>query len=150
MTGRGGKGRELLQRGQFTRVIPNDVENPQPLDALVISYRPGRRIMTRRGATLAHWILALAALVADSADVLRHKPETSIFNGTDLTGWKTESTKADVREGVLHVGSGNGWVRTERAYADFVLQLDMRLEDKGEAGVLRAGVADLRQFVDSQ
>ena len=31
ITGRGGKGRELLQRGQFTRVIPNDVENPQPL-----------------------------------------------------------------------------------------------------------------------
>jgi DNA gyrase subunit A len=30
-TGRGGKGRELLQRGQFTRVIPIDVENPQPL-----------------------------------------------------------------------------------------------------------------------
>ena len=31
VTGRGGRGRELLQRGQFTRVIPNDVENPQPL-----------------------------------------------------------------------------------------------------------------------
>jgi DNA gyrase subunit A len=32
VTGRGGKGRELLQRGQFIRVVPNDVENPQPLD----------------------------------------------------------------------------------------------------------------------
>jgi DNA gyrase subunit A len=32
VTGRGGKGRELLQRGQFTRVIPADIENPQPLD----------------------------------------------------------------------------------------------------------------------
>ena len=31
VTGRGGKGRELLQRGQFTRIIPNDVENPTPL-----------------------------------------------------------------------------------------------------------------------
>ena len=30
MTGRGGKGRELLQRGQFTRVIPPEVENPAP------------------------------------------------------------------------------------------------------------------------
>jgi len=30
-TGRGGKGRELLQRGQFTRVIPAELENPQPL-----------------------------------------------------------------------------------------------------------------------
>ena len=30
-TGRGGKGRELLQRGRFTRVVPEDMENPQPL-----------------------------------------------------------------------------------------------------------------------
>jgi DNA gyrase subunit A len=32
VTGRGGKGRELLQRGQFTRIVPGEVENPQPLD----------------------------------------------------------------------------------------------------------------------
>ena len=31
VTGRGGKGRELLQRGQFTRVVSPDVEAPQPL-----------------------------------------------------------------------------------------------------------------------
>jgi DNA gyrase subunit A len=33
VTGRGGKGRELLQRGQFARVIPGEVENPQPLES---------------------------------------------------------------------------------------------------------------------
>ena len=32
ITGRGGRGRELLQRGQFSRVIPADVENPEPLN----------------------------------------------------------------------------------------------------------------------
>jgi DNA gyrase subunit A len=32
VTGRGGKGRELLQRGQFTRIIPGDLENPVPLE----------------------------------------------------------------------------------------------------------------------
>jgi DNA gyrase subunit A len=31
-TGRGGKGRELLQRGEFTRVIPTTPEAPPPLD----------------------------------------------------------------------------------------------------------------------
>ncbi|HXD17760.1 MAG TPA: DNA topoisomerase IV subunit A [Vicinamibacterales bacterium] len=31
VTGRGGKGRELLQRGHFTRIVPADIENPQPL-----------------------------------------------------------------------------------------------------------------------
>jgi DNA gyrase subunit A len=32
VTGRGGRGRELLQRGQFTRVVPVPVEPPPPLD----------------------------------------------------------------------------------------------------------------------
>jgi DNA gyrase subunit A len=32
VTGRGGKGRELLQRGQFIRVIPNEAETPPPLE----------------------------------------------------------------------------------------------------------------------
>ncbi|MGE0593823.1 MAG: DNA topoisomerase (ATP-hydrolyzing) subunit A [Vicinamibacterales bacterium] len=31
VTGRGGRGRELLQRGQFTRILPPDVETPAPL-----------------------------------------------------------------------------------------------------------------------
>jgi DNA gyrase subunit A len=33
VTGRGGKGRELLQRGQFTRVLPTPVEAPPPFDS---------------------------------------------------------------------------------------------------------------------
>jgi DNA gyrase subunit A len=33
VTGRGGKGRELLQRGHFTRVVPEPVEAPAPLGA---------------------------------------------------------------------------------------------------------------------
>ena len=32
VTGRGGKGRELLQRGQFTRIVPGEVANPEPLE----------------------------------------------------------------------------------------------------------------------
>jgi DNA gyrase subunit A len=31
VTGRGGKGRELLQRGQFTKIVPTLPEAPQPL-----------------------------------------------------------------------------------------------------------------------
>jgi DNA gyrase subunit A len=31
VTGRGGKGRELLQRGQFVRIVPGEVANPEPL-----------------------------------------------------------------------------------------------------------------------
>jgi DNA gyrase subunit A len=32
VTGRGGRGRELLQRGQFTRVLPVEIQTPPPLE----------------------------------------------------------------------------------------------------------------------
>ena len=35
VTGRGGKGRELLQRGRFTRVISPEVENPESLNPVL-------------------------------------------------------------------------------------------------------------------
>jgi TonB family protein len=100
----------------------------------------GRRL----GVTLTTGMLTLAVLSvtsrtldAQGAPVAFPTRSTtpSIFNGTDLAGWKVEYTTADVREGVLHIGSGSGWVRTERAYADFVLTMDVRLEGKGEAGI---------------
>jgi DNA gyrase subunit A len=31
VTSRGGKGRELLQRGQFTRIVPDEIKSPAPL-----------------------------------------------------------------------------------------------------------------------
>ena len=60
-------------------------------------------------------------------------------NGSDLQGWKVEHTRAQVRDGILHVGKGNGWVRTERVYADFVLSLDIRIPaDRAAAIFVRA------------
>jgi hypothetical protein len=53
---------------------------------------------------------------------------TSIFNGKDLTGWKTypdmdsEFTVAD--SGELNVKNGRGQLETEQSYGDFILQLE--------------------------
>jgi TonB family protein len=55
----------------------------------------------------------------------------SIFNATDLTGWKVENVSGDVHDGVVRVGNGSGWVRTERPYSDFVLKLDVRAVGDG-------------------
>jgi DNA gyrase subunit A len=33
VTGRGGKGRELLQRGEFVRILPAVIEAPPPLES---------------------------------------------------------------------------------------------------------------------
>jgi TonB family protein len=61
---------------------------------------------------------------------------TPIFNGKNLSGWKSEYKKVDVRDGVIQLGSGNGWLRTERVLTDFVVKLDLRVKDqKTSAGV---------------
>jgi hypothetical protein len=71
VTGRGGRGRELLQRGQFIRVLREEVATPPPLDpwppnsailgashnwpraALPITAAPACRLGTRRRAGTA-------------------------------------------------------------------------------------------------
>jgi TonB family protein len=84
-------------------------------------------------------ILALAVLYVVLPRAAEAQIFNPIFNGTDLNGWKIEHTNARVADRVLRVGSGNGWVRTERVYADFVMTLDVRLEARAEAGVYVRG-----------
>jgi len=55
---------------------------------------------------------------------------TAIFNGKNLSGWQAEYKKVDVRDGVIQLGSGNGWLRTERVLTDFVVKLDVRVKDR--------------------
>ena len=66
-----------------------------------------------------------------------------LFNGKDLTGWKVFGGKMDVwgaENGLLFVnGGGGGWLMTEAEYANFELQLEYKLPEKGNSGVaLRA------------
>ena len=82
-------------------------------------------------------VLAVGAFVViATAQPARAQDFVSIFNGTDLTGWKVENASGDVRDGVVRVGNGNGWVRTERPYSDFTMALDLRAVGSGaKAGV---------------
>jgi hypothetical protein len=58
-----------------------------------------------------------------------------IFNGRDLSGWKTypgQASKFTVTvDGELHVENGRGQLETEQYYRDFVLQLDCRVNGDG-------------------
>ena len=61
-----------------------------------------------------------------------------LFNGKDLSGWKTVGTAQawGVVKGLLTCnGEGHGWIRPESAYTDFVLRLDYRLGPRGNSGV---------------
>lgn len=57
---------------------------------------------------------------------------TDLFNGQDLTGWKVAgASKCEVdNEGAIHLTGGKGYLESERAYGDFVLQLDAKTNAK--------------------
>jgi hypothetical protein len=49
-----------------------------------------------------------------------------LFNGQDLSGWHVTKCEAVVENGLLVLKSGNGFVRTDHRYRDFVLELDWK------------------------
>lgn len=66
----------------------------------------------------------------------------SLFNGKDLTGWVgVNDVKFEVKEGNLQLVRGMGWLRTEKEYGDFVLELEWRaLVEKYDSGIyIRSG-----------
>ncbi len=70
-----------------------------------------------------------------------------IFNGKDLSGWKEiPGGKWSVEDGTIvgETGDGRyGWLVTEKAYADFILQLKFKTEGPGNSGVqFRSHVLD--------
>ncbi len=71
-----------------------------------------------------------------------NKGWTNLCNGKDLTGWKPLGGKATfaIKDGII-IGStvantGNTFLVTEKEYGDFVLELDVFIEDEeGNSGV---------------
>lgn len=51
---------------------------------------------------------------------------TTLFDGKTLSGWHVTGCEAAVVDGAIAVPSGNGLLRTDARYADFVLELDWR------------------------
>jgi protein TonB len=77
--------------------------------------------------------LVILCAAASSTAAAQLPPPPS--DGSSLQGWKVEHTTAETRDGALHVGKGNGWVRTEYVYADFALSLDVRVPANGDAAI---------------
>src|SRR5688572_16984358 len=67
--------------------------------------------------------LALLAAPLPAAD---EGYATTLFNGSDLAGWHVTDCEAAVEDGSLVLKSGNGLVRSDHRYGDFVLELDWR------------------------
>lgn len=93
-------------------------------------------------AALSLWILFLAVIpaVAQVADANEKEAGfVPLFNGKDLSGWKTHDAKMDVwavEDGLIVCKNrGGGWLGTDRDYADFILRLEYRLTPGGNSGI---------------
>ena len=64
---------------------------------------------------------------------------TSLFNGRDLTGWVVMGEKKQaffVEDGVIKCdGSGGGWLRSEKEYGNFILDLEYKVEPGSNSGI---------------
>jgi len=63
--------------------------------------------------------------------------KSSLFDGKTLAGWQVTGCEAVVENGLLVIKDGNGLVRTDHRYRDFVLEISYkpRLADKYDAGI---------------
>jgi Domain of Unknown Function (DUF1080) len=101
--------------------------------------------MSRIGAFLASLVFVVVAVVAKAP------PQggwVSLFNGTDLTGWKNSGEeKWVVEQGtILCESAANkyGYLTTEKTYRDFTLRLKFKSEAAGNSGVfLRARITGI-------
>ena len=107
-------------------------------------------------ASLLVFLFASLSLHAEdlhpAADAAGFEP---LFNGKDLSGWKTTGNWLVEEDGSLslHPREGEtGWKRfdayiaTEKLYADFVLDLEFKINAKGNSGVFMR-VADTAEPV---
>src|SRR5262249_44735012 len=120
-------------------IVPGS--GPQPQGDAPMRYR---RSLALAGLTAA--LLAGLALTAARAE---EGKTVELFNGKDLTGWKTfidprdkGKTKPEdiwsVKDGVIHCkGRPNGYIITEKDHGDYVLEVEWRWPGKpGNSGVL--------------
>jgi hypothetical protein len=83
-------------------------------------------------------ILCTSGTIAIKSLTFTPKPGESLFNGKDLTGWtlykgepKRELSKFEVtKDGELRVTNGPGDLRTDKAFADFMLQFQCKTNGK--------------------
>jgi len=83
---------------------------------------------------------SLSLLLLTSLNISCHQEKKTedgwenLFNGKDLSGWKSLAGKADYHVeddaivGVMTKGTPNSFLVTEKEYGDFILELDVKLE----------------------
>ena len=135
---------------------------------LILSFHPDCVIChsapfhSRHPTTMKTLCLLLSSFVLLHSSLAQHPAADAtgfvpLFNGNDLTGWKTTGNWLVEPDGSvsLHPREGEkGWQRydayisTEKQYADFTLDLEFKINAKGNSGVFMR-VGDLKDHVKS-
>jgi hypothetical protein len=92
---------------------------------------------------MSRLVVAILGLLATATPALADDPGapegfTPLFDGKTLDGWKMVNTADNflVRDGVLVMNKGKGWLATEKTFADFELHLRYRFVTPGtDSGV---------------
>ena len=73
----------------------------------------------------------------DSSNDTARDATRPLFNGKDLDGWVIESGgQFSVRDGLLVVNRGTGWLRSVQEFGDFILEMEFRfLEEQANSGI---------------
>ena len=86
------------------------------------------------------WFIVLFLVTAQAfAQATAEKPWVSLFDGTDLSGWKTNGAEKWVVDDGAILGESTvgkyGYLTSEKTYRDFNLRLRFRCETNGNSGV---------------
>lgn len=107
----------------------------------LLSTIPSIPLAMTRLFTAALFLLVVANCLSTFADD-KQPPQskdfrTSLFNGRNLDGWHVTGCEAGVEDGLLVIQGGDGFVRTDHRYADFILELDWRPRrgEKWDSGI---------------
>lgn len=95
--------------------------------------------MCRHATTLA---FILSAILAGNAAPAGSGEWQTLFNGRDLSAWRTFGKPADapitwtVQDGALGWQKGGGNLMTRESYADFELEVEWKISAGGNSGIL--------------
>ena len=85
------------------------------------------------------FLLGLLTQIADAASVQPKPDAVNLFNGRDLSGWIStgDADAWGVEDGeiVTKKPGRGGWLRTDRMYRDFELEIDFWMPEGGNSGV---------------
>lgn len=96
-----------------------------------------KREVSMRISALSLLLLLAPAIPAQTAPKATQTAWQPLFNGNSLAGWHSEGdAKWQVEGGAISAGmTGDGWLRSDKQYGDFILRIEFRNSPKGNSGI---------------